>query len=225
MSFQSVPSLAEQIASYIREKIVHLELKPGESIREARLSEELNVSRSPIREALKMLEKQRLVEQTPRKGTKVAGIEAHQIESLLDVTSALVVLVARKTVEKATPEDLATINETVDAATKAVASKNVNDYYKAFFDFSLACLSAARDSLLEQMIFDLLPSIRRIQFLTFQLRGDDLEENLKIVQKGNGYLQKGDGNMAVKTLVEYLDQEKAFATKAIADGSLRFDQD
>jgi DNA-binding GntR family transcriptional regulator len=224
MSFKTVPSLAEQIADYIREKIIRMELKPGESIREARLAEELNVSRSPIREALKSLEQQLLVEQTPRKGTKITAISESHIESLYDVTNALTVLVARKAVAKATPEDMTAIDKTVEAATKAIAEKDITGYYQAFFDFCLAILSTARDSLLEKMILDLLPSIRRMQFLTFHLRADRLEENLKIVQKGNQYLQKDNGEMAINTVIEYMDQEKAFALEALHSGLLPLDK-
>lgn len=223
MAFKSIPSLPEQIADYIREKIIRMELKPGESIREARLAEELNVSRSPIREALKILEKQWLVEQTPRKGTKVTDISEPQIESIYDVTNVLSVLVARKAVEKATPEDLAAIDKTVDAATEAIREKNITGYYQAFFDFCLAILSTARDSLLEKMILDLLPSIRRMLFLTFHLRADRLDDNLKIIQKGNQYLQNGNGEMAVNTVIEYLEHEKAFAMEALEAGLLALD--
>ncbi len=220
MAFPAVPSLAEQIADYIRGKIIHLELTPGESIREARLARELNVSRSPIREALKILEKQLLVEQTPRKGSKVTSVSEDQIESLYDVTSALVILAARKAVAKVTPAELEAIDATVVAAAEAVRQKDIIGYYQAFFDFSLACLEAAKDELLQQMIFDLLPSIRRLQYMTFQLRAHRLAENLQIVQKGNGYLQKGDGPMAVNTVIEYLEQEKSFALEAFRDGRL-----
>src|SRR6056297_241791 len=105
MGFTAAESLSEQIADYIREKIIRFELKPNENIREATLARELQVSRSPIREALKLLERQRLVEQTPRKGTKVTGISEDYIDSLYDVTIVLIILAARLCTERSTPED------------------------------------------------------------------------------------------------------------------------
>lgn len=218
MAFMAAQSLPEQIADHIREKIIRFELKPGENIREAQLAGELQVSRSPVREALKLLEKQRLVEQTPRKGSKVTGLTKDYISSLYNITGALIVLAARQCAEKSTPEDLEKINQTVINASDAVRRKSIHDYYTAFFDFSLSCLKAARDPLLEEMIFDLLPSVRRMQYLTFTLRSESLYENLEVVERGNVYLQKGDREKAVETVIEYIAKEKEVALKTLEAG-------
>lgn len=224
MTFVAAQSLPEQIAEHIREKIIRLELKPGESIREAQLAAELQVSRSPVREALKMLEKQRLVEQTPRKGSKVTGLSKAYISSLYNITGALIVLAAEGCVAKSTPEDLETINQTVINAADAVRRKDLHAYYTAFFNFCLACLKAARDPLLEEMIMDLLPSVRRMQYLTFTLRSDSLYENLEVVERGNDYLQQGNDKMAVETVIEYISKEKAVALKTLETGRDRSNQ-
>ena len=218
MTFMAAQSLPEQIADHIREKIIRFELKPGKNIREAQLAAELQVSRSPVREALKLLEKQRLVEQTPRKGSKVTGLSKEYIASLYNITGALIVLAAKQCAEKSAPEDLKKINQTVVAAADAVRRKDIHAYYTAFFDFSLSCLKAARDPLLEEMILDLLPSVRRMQYLTFTLRSESLYENLEIVKRGNAYLQKGDREKAVETVIEYIAKEKEVALKTLEAG-------
>lgn len=218
MTFLAAQSLPEQIADHIREKIIRFELKPGENIREAQLAADLQVSRSPVREALKLLEKQRLVEQTPRKGTKVTGLSNEYITSLYNITGALIMLVAKECTEKSTPEDMRKINQTVLDAAEAVRRKDIHAYYTAFFDFSLTCLKAARDPLLEEMILDLLPGVRRMQYLTFTLRSESLYENLEVIERGNGYLQQGDSNMAVETVFEYITKEKEVALKTLETG-------
>jgi len=225
MSFTAAQSLSEQIAAYIREKIIRFELKPGEVIRESGLAKELEVSRSPIREALKMLEKQRLVEQTPRKGTKVTGISEAYIDSLYDVTIALIILAAKLCSERCTAEDLRDINDTVIQAAEAVEKKDVGAYYTAFFDFALRCLAAAHNPILEEMIMDLIPGVRRMQFLTFFLRSDTLWENLEIVERGNAYLQDRNGEMAVHTVIEYITKEKEVALQTLRQGLVSFDTD
>lgn len=225
MTFTAPQSLSEQIADYIREKIIRFELKPGEVIRETSLAKELQVSRSPIREALKMLERQRLVEQTPRKGTKVTDISETYIDSLYDVTIALIILAAKLCSERSTAEDLREINETIVQASEAVNQKNVHHYYTSFFDFALRCLQAARNPLLEEMILDLIPGVRRMQFLTFFLRSDNLAENLEIVARGNGYLQEHNSEMAINTVIEYITKEKEVALQTLRDGFLDFSSD
>lgn len=223
MNFVSPQSLTEQVAEYIREKIIKMELKPGEHIREAKFAQELNVSRSPIREALKILERQKLVEQIPRKGTKVTEITSEQIDSLYEVTLALVTYVAKKCVVKATATDLQAIDQAVEKASRAVENKDTVTYYQAVFDFAHGCIKATKNHLLEEIIYDLLPNIRRIQFQLFHLRSDNLEENLKIMQKGNYYVQNRNAEMSATTVIEYMENEKDFAMQATENGDLALD--
>ena len=210
--------LPEQIAEILIDKIIRFELKPGENIREAQIAQELKVSRSPVREALRLLEKYRLVEQIPRKGTRVTEITEENAATLYDIAIALIILAAKQCVAKCTPEDLKAIDETVQRAADAVARKDVNGYYSAFFDIAVTCLHAARNQLLEDMIMDIMPCIRRMQFLSFSVRSENLEENLEIVQRGNSYLQNGDGEMAVNTVMEYVTKEKTEGLKILKMG-------
>ncbi|MFW6284555.1 MAG: GntR family transcriptional regulator, partial [Desulfosalsimonas sp.] len=71
MDFSVSSGLAEQIAAYLEDRIIRLEIKPGQRIREAAVAEELGVSRSPVREALRILENNLVVEIIPRRGARV----------------------------------------------------------------------------------------------------------------------------------------------------------
>ncbi|RLB68282.1 MAG: GntR family transcriptional regulator, partial [Deltaproteobacteria bacterium] len=61
--------LPDKIANFVREAIIVGKLKPGEKISEAKLAEELHISRTPIREAIRMLESEGFVSIIPRRGT------------------------------------------------------------------------------------------------------------------------------------------------------------
>ncbi len=89
MVFEVTGTLSEQIADYIIEKIVCLELKPGEKILEMQIVKDLGVSRSPIREALRVLEKTGLVEIIPRHGARVTRISEEDINAYFDVFTLL----------------------------------------------------------------------------------------------------------------------------------------
>ena len=101
MAFKPSENLPEQLTRDIADKIIRNQLKPGERILEARLAEEMGVSRSPLREALRILEKQKLVELIPRKGARVTQISASHIEWFYDIFEVLYGLVARKAAENA----------------------------------------------------------------------------------------------------------------------------
>lgn len=89
MAFQVTGNLSEQIASYLTDKIVRFEIEPGERILEQKISEELGVSRSPIREAIRILDKTGLVSIVPRCGATVAKMSRRDVEGFCDVLSLL----------------------------------------------------------------------------------------------------------------------------------------
>ncbi len=78
-------NLTDQIARHLSEKIIRLEIKPCSRLLEARISGELQVSRAPVREALRLLEKQYLVEILPRRGARVTDITAQYVQNVFDV--------------------------------------------------------------------------------------------------------------------------------------------
>ena len=80
MKFASPTPLPDLVMQALSEKIITNQLKPGERINEARIAEEFGISRSPVREAIRLLEKNRLVEIVPRKGARVTPITDQYIE-------------------------------------------------------------------------------------------------------------------------------------------------
>lgn len=94
---------AERVAAILRNRIVKGDLPPLKRIVERRLSAELNVSRTPIREALKLLEADGLVEITLHRGALVAEYRAEDAVQLFDVIAVLEALASRRTTEQMTP--------------------------------------------------------------------------------------------------------------------------
>jgi DNA-binding GntR family transcriptional regulator len=208
MSFSVKSSLSEQIAEYISEKIICMEIKPEERILETAIAEELNVSRSPIREALRILEKQRLVKLTPRRGATVTKMSKEFIGDLCDVLTSLLQLTARQCVQNGTLKDLKKIN----AAAATVQSCGLNDdlhgYYKAVFDFGVTCLHSSKNQLLEQLVIELMPNVRRVLYASFTLNGEELEKNMEMLLLGNRYVQSKNVEMAERTINTYMMKAK-----------------
>ena len=83
--FKTAKNLSEQIAEHLIENIINFKIPPGDRLLEQKVSEELGVSRSPVREAFRVLEKTGLVELVPRCGVKVTGFTEKRIEAYCDV--------------------------------------------------------------------------------------------------------------------------------------------
>jgi DNA-binding GntR family transcriptional regulator len=211
MALDKVANLSEQIADHITGKIIRLEIRPGERIMETRIADELKVSRSPIREALRILEKNRLVELIPRRGARVTVLSATFIVQLCDILTALFCLMARQCVENATAGDLEAIDAAAQKSRDCVAAADVYGYYTALFDFAVATLNATHNPLLAQVVHELLPNVRRLIYASFTIQKEALERNVAVVMTGNRYLHQRNATMAEITVTDYIKNAKAFA--------------
>ena len=208
-------SISGQISKILAGRIIRGELEPGQRILEQTVSDEMGVSRSPVREAFLTLEKQRLVEILPRRGARVADMSREDVESLYDLVTELYALAASKSAEFHTEEDLQKIRETVEHVRACATEGNSDKYYEAIFEFSLAALEVARNPLLSQTVGDLNALTRRAQFATLSKRVDDLTQNAGFFERALEYVERGDSEMAAQTIRAYGQNEKGFAMRLL----------
>ncbi|WP_199552965.1 GntR family transcriptional regulator [Streptomyces sp. N35] len=100
MTAPVVQSLREQIREHIVEGIVSGRWQPGERIVERRIAVELEVSQTPVREALRELESLRLIESAPNKGVRVRNLSAADLEESYPVRAGLEQIAAELAAEK-----------------------------------------------------------------------------------------------------------------------------
>lgn len=215
MSFTPSDNLADQIARHLSELIIRAEFKPGERIIEDKLAREMGVSRSPLREALRMLEKDGLVELMPRHGVRVTSINREHVACIYDILTELYALLVRKLFECVTDESVHQIDDAIRKLEKCARDHNVEGYYNAIFEFGTIALKCVNMPLLERMITDLWPSKRRVEYYITGLRRNDLVQNADIFRKGYDYALKGDGERAVQAVRSYTQGEKEYALKHV----------
>jgi DNA-binding GntR family transcriptional regulator len=213
MTFKASGNLAEQIAQYLSDKIIRSELAPGERILETKVAEEMGVSRGPIREALRILEKKRLVELIPRRGAKVTEMSVMYFNWLYDILAELYALVARKCAENYSEEDLRMIRAVLKNIEDCAEKGDVAGYYNAIFEYAAIGQQVAGNPLLDQILNDLEPITRRTQFASLSLRAEDLRKNVVFFQDATQYIEKGNGEMAARTIRNYAQNEREFALK------------
>ncbi|WP_028921163.1 GntR family transcriptional regulator [Pseudonocardia acaciae] len=113
-----VPLLADRAYTAVRDMIVTLRLPPGSPINEERLSAELGVGRTPLRDALKRLEAESLVAIYPRRGTFVTEVNITDHGLIADVRRQLEGHAAQRAAERATAADRDRLRELVAAAAR-----------------------------------------------------------------------------------------------------------
>jgi DNA-binding GntR family transcriptional regulator len=117
-----VPLLADRAYASVRDMIVTLRLPPGSPLNEERLSAELGVGRTPLRDALKRLEAESLVAIYPRRGTFVTEVNITDHGLIADVRRQLEGHAARRAAERATAPDRDRLRELVALAWQSVAT-------------------------------------------------------------------------------------------------------
>ncbi|MFZ5753825.1 MAG: GntR family transcriptional regulator [Bacillota bacterium] len=107
-------SLRTKVFKYVKSQIINGVYSPGENLVESKLAEELKVSRTPIREAIRLLEVEGLVETTPNKGAIVLGISSKDVEDIYAIRQLVEGLAARWAAEKISPAEIKELQKLTD---------------------------------------------------------------------------------------------------------------
>jgi DNA-binding GntR family transcriptional regulator len=148
MTLKDHPSLGQRVAAELRRSILTHRRKPGDRLIEDRLSEELGVSRIPVREALRALAAEGLVEVQPRRGASVAEVSPEVARDLVEVRATLEGLNARLAARHHDPAIVAELRQVLEHGNRAARSKNVDDLVRLNGEFHDKLGQAGRNSIL-----------------------------------------------------------------------------
>ena len=112
--YQGNQSLADEVAEILRNRILHGEYEMGEKLTECRIASELKVSRTPIRDAFRQLEKEQLVEYIPNKGCFARGFSQEDMSDIYAVRRVIEELAVRRAIEHADDESIAQLKEQLE---------------------------------------------------------------------------------------------------------------
>jgi len=121
----------EQVLDRLRAAIAGGQLRMGEPIREREIAERMQISRAPIREALRDLEKEGLVVTLPHRGACVAVYTDADVEEIYSLRAALEALAIERAIARATPDDVRALEELADAMGSLVAIGDVDASLRA----------------------------------------------------------------------------------------------
>ena len=116
---KTAASLRQQVIERLREAVISGQLSPGQRLTERELTESLGVSRTVVREALRQLEAEGLIEVIPNKGPVVRALTAEEAEDIYQIRAVLQGLAAQQFVAHATPEQIEALEDALDAVVAA----------------------------------------------------------------------------------------------------------
>ena len=206
--------LRDEVFNTLRERILKGSLKPGERLMEIHLADQLGVSRTPIREAIRMLELEGLVKMVPRKGAQVAKISREDLQDVLEVRKALDTLAVKLALERITEDEIIKLKEAEEYFEKTLSSLDTTEIAEADVSFHDVIQMASKNKRLKSMISNLAERIYRYRFEYIKQQSDGgrtlVEEHREIIR----CIEQKDLEGAVKAIELHIDnQEISIATQ------------
>jgi len=206
------PSLSQRVAEELRRAILTNRRRPGDRLIDETLSEELGVSRIPVREALRVLAGEGLVEVQPRRGASVADVSVDVAHDLVEVRATLEGLNARLAARHHDPAIVEQLKRVLEEGNRAAKSKNVDDLVRLNGEFHDGLAEAGRNTIL----WDIMRTLRERTSLVFATNTarrarQDWDEHSKILAA----VIDGDEELAamLATRHVYRAAEAAFAAQ------------
>lgn len=206
--------LRDEVFNTLRERILKGVLKPGERLMEIHLADQLGVSRTPIREAIRMLELEGLVKMVPRKGAQVAKISREDLQDVLEVRKALDTLAVKLACERITEDEITKLKMAEEEFERVLKVGDTTQIAEADVAFHDVIQVASKNKRLKSMISNLAERIYRYRFEYIKQQSDGgktlVMEHREIIR----CIEEKEVDEAIKAIELHIDnQESSIATQ------------
>lgn len=185
VNLESYKPLREVVFETIREAIISGHLRPGERLMEVQLAEEMGVSRTPVREAIRKLELEGFLIMMPRKGAYVAGISLKDITDVFEIRAALDSFAAGLAAERITEEELNSLERSLFFVVESAGQNDLDGIVHTDTDFHDIIYKASRNERLIQIVNNLREQIQRFRTTSLAFPGRmqiAVDEHRRIVE-------------------------------------------
>ena len=172
-------SLVRHVTDFLVDSIINGRLAPGERLIENDLQRRFSISRGPIRESLRILEKDGFVVTSPRKGTFVRKITQKDVEENFPIRANLEGLAARSALDHIRQKDIARMELALSKMEQAAQKKNLKAYLKQHLDFHETFILASKNDTLVEILQNLRRQAMWFSLLYFYV-SEALEDELRV---------------------------------------------
>ena len=203
----SYQPLREVVCETLREAIRSGVLKPGERLMEIQLADELGVSRTPVREAMRKLELEGYVIMLPRRGNYVATISFRDINEVFEIRTSLDALASGLAAERITEEELEQLERLLVSIGENIETRNMKKVVEDDMEFHDILYKASRNQRLVGIISNLREQMTRFRSMSMSYPGrlkKTLEEHSRLVEA----IAQRDVELAQKLAVEHMENSE-----------------
>ncbi len=212
-------SLRAKVFSRIQNDILNGVYQPGDSLTEKKLCEELGVSRTPVREALRQLELEELVQSTPNKGVVVTGVTSKDIEEIYIIRMMIEGLAARWATEHITPEEIQELKDALDLEEFYTMKKDADHILKIDSKFHDILFRASKSKPLMHMLRTFHHYVQRARNASFE----SLDRAKKVLEEHKAIFDavvEGDADKAERVTKEHVKNASIAYKKLIQDNKV-----
>ena len=198
--------LRDVVFNTLRDEILYGKLKPGERLMEISISERLGVSRTPVREAIRRLEQEGLVEMFPRRGAQVSGVTEKSLADVLEARKTLETFTVNAACSRITKEQLNRLKESNKVFEEATISKDAARIAEADEDFHHIIIEAAGNERIAETLNNLKEQLFRFRFEYLK----DVKEFSHLVEDHRmltDAIEAGKSDLAVEIIKLHIDQQ------------------
>jgi DNA-binding GntR family transcriptional regulator len=207
-------SLTDRAYSILEEMIVTLKLAPGAAVSEARLSQVLGIGRTPIREALQRLARERLVTILPRRGIIVSEINVKSQLRLLEVRREVERLIARSAARRATAAERARFGEIARIFEQSARTNDETTFMRIDREFNELCAKVARNEFAAGAMALMHSLSRRFWYIHYQ-EAADMPATAKLHANIARAIAGGDEAAAGRALDRLIDEIQKFTRATV----------
>ncbi|MFC4768196.1 GntR family transcriptional regulator [Effusibacillus consociatus] len=205
---ENLTPIRDKVYQYIKKAIIDGELKAGERIVERELAEKLNISRTPIREALFRLESQGFVKTLPRKGVVVSQMSPDEIVEIFTMLSVLGGLAVKLAAQKINDERMFQLDLLIGEMNSVLSGQDTTkDKDQFHLDIVESIYKAAQSPKLYEIVSSLFEYIRAFAHLSHEQPGrrkQALQEHLEIVRA----IRNGEAELAENLMKIHIENSK-----------------
>lgn len=211
-------ALYQEVAERLRQRIFAHELTPGDWIDEQKLAEEYGISRTPLREALKVLAAEGLVDLKPRRGCYVTEVSSQDIDEIFPLMALLEGRCACIAVQLAKPADIQELKGIHNKLELAAKENRIDAFFEANQEFHRRIQELTNNRWLLSVIQDLRKVLKLSRLHSLSLEGrlqQSLDEHRGIIAA----FEAGDAERAEKLMHDHLLYGRAALAKIISSPS------
>lgn len=224
----SVPStdaatLQEQVYHLVKSRILNRELKPGQYINDTQVAEELNISRTPVREAFQLLEHEGLLISEARRGWRVYTLSLQDLHEIFDIKVALEGMMARRAAECRDEAKRAALKDALARMARAAETNDYQAWWQADVDLHIAIAEMCGNERARRVIRNLNEQWQRVRIGFVAMEGRmqrSIPEHTAFVES----ILAGDADAAEQHIRSHLNSLRDELVRVLTNMVLPFAQ-